>query len=90
MLPAFRQMNRSPGVALQDHVRDDAGVSAGDEEGGGFLVIGQVLEQAGTLGEHVGAKARISFKESLHGLPRLSLPLVAVQSKSLGAETVVV
>jgi hypothetical protein len=31
-------------------------------------VVGQVLEQAGTLGEHVGAKARISFKESLHWL----------------------
>jgi hypothetical protein len=53
-------------------------------------VVGQVLEQAGTLGEHVGAKARISFKESLHGLPRLSLRSVAVQSMSLGEETVVV
>jgi hypothetical protein len=58
------------GVALQDHVGHDAGVRAGDEECGGFLVVGQVLEQSGTLGEHVGAKARISFKESLHGLPR--------------------
>jgi len=57
MLPAFRQMKRSPGSALQDHVGHDPGVGAGDEERGGFLVVGQVLEQAGTFGEHVGRES---------------------------------
>jgi hypothetical protein len=76
-VPADKEIAR---IALEDHVRNDAGVGAGNEEGGRVLLGGQVLEEAGTLGEYFGAKARVSIKESLHGV--LIFGMVAMQSLS--------
>ena len=54
------------GLGLENQVRYDARVGAGDEEHVGLLAIGEQAETVAVLREDVAAEAGVALKETLH------------------------
>ena len=54
------------GIRLEDHIRHNTRVRAGQKECLGLLPHCEMVEQAGMFWKYFGAKARVSFKKTLH------------------------
>ena len=56
------------GLGLEDEVRDDAGVGAGDEEDVGFLEFSEEMEVVFESWEDFAAEFGVAGEEALHGV----------------------